>query len=455
MWNQVCAEIFSDFTASAEKENIRCFVLRNYETLPEENPSKDVDIIIEPGKIKRARRLLKEIYRKRGMEYYHYYRVGRVHCMHGISASGRYGIHIDLIEGYLSKGYEIFSFDELYSHTIRYRNFIVLESFFAGVLLLIYKLFGYRNPKLKAEYRETIYEVYQTNPEHYISDLARLTNSEFASRLCSKIAKKDFDSVIKEAPEFTKYLKRYARRRIPLKTIKNRIAFFGQKFFRCGLFYRKYKKVFAVLAPDGTGKTTFLDALLREIDLHYVNYPEDRRCNVLHFRPTILPNLGEVGEKTGVMKQDTDFTNPHRKKPANPFSSFLRISYYTLDYIIGWQKIVRRDVRFDRFTVFDRYSYDFIVDPLRTRLNLPKGLRKFFVFLTPKPKAVFVLYASSEVIYRRKQELTLEEIERQSEAYAELSEKNRRFIRIDAEQTPERMASTAMKVIMDRFAEKL
>lgn len=455
MWNQVCAEIFSDFTLTAEKENIRCFVLRNYESLPEDNPSKDVDIIVEPGKIKRAKKILKEIYRKHGMEYYHYYQVGRVHCLHGISAEGRYGIHIDLIEGYLSKGYEIFSFGELYSHTMRYRNFTVLEPFFAGVLLLIYKLFGYRKPKLKPEYRETIYEIYQSDPERYLSELARLTNSAFASRLCSEIAEKDFDAIIGEAQEFTKRLKRYARRRIPLKTIGNRIAFFGQKFLRCGLFYRKYKKVFAVLAPDGTGKTTFLDALLREIDLHYVNNPEDQRCNVFHFRPTVLPNLGEVGEKTGVMKQDTDFTNPHRRKPANPFSSLLRISYYTLDYIIGWQKIVRKDVRFDRFTVFDRYSYDFIVDPLRTRLNLPKPIRKFFVFLTPKPKTVFVLHASPEVVYRRKQELTLEEIERQSKAYEELSKTSRRFVRIDAEETPEQMANAAMQVILKRFAKKL
>ena len=210
------------------------------------------------------------------------------------------------------------------------------------------------------------------------------------------------------------------------------------------------------MAPDGTGKTTFLEALLKELNFYYVNDENDNRFHVYHFRPSILPNLGAVGEKTGVMKQDTDFTNPHRSKPANPFSSLIRISYYTLDYIIGWQKCVRNDVHYDRYSVFDRYSYDFIVDPMRTKLNLPESVRKFFVKLTPQPKIVFCLDASPDVIYKRKQELSLEEITRQISEYRKLANTDtERFKVINAEQTPEEMAREAAAIVIGRYTEKL
>ena len=148
--------------------------------------------------------------------------------------------------------------------------------------------------------------------------------------------------------------------------------------------------------------------------------------------------------------------NPHRSKPANPFSSLIRISYYTLDYIIGWQKCVRNDVHYDRYSVFDRYSYDFIVDPRRTKLNLPESIRTFFVKLTPQPGIVFVLNAKPETVYARKQELPLEEIERQSEMYKKVAESNKkRFVMIDAEQKPEEMAEQAIHYILNKYTEKI
>ena len=62
----------------------------------------------------------------------------------------------------------------------------------------------------------------------------------------------------------------------------------------------------------------------------------------------MLPNLGAVGEKAGVMKQDTNFEDPHRNKAANPLSSFVRMGYYWLDYLIGGAICIRKDVQFDK-----------------------------------------------------------------------------------------------------------
>lgn len=451
MWNEISAKIFVDITKKLEKENIRYFVLRNYQKLPEANDSKDVDIVIDPKDIKKADVIVKEVYTENGLEYYYEARFDKLRCTHGMSWEKKTGIHVDLICGYRVKGYEIYTFDELYSHATRYKDFYVLGGYMDGMMLLVYKTFGYRRPMLKERYRKEIYDSYIKYKDEFISETIKLFGRELSIRIIEDISEKNFEDIIECSGEITKKLKKYAKKKHFLKSLSGHMHFLWQKFDRVILRYRKYKKVIAVLGPDGVGKTSFIDELLKKIDLYYVSNPEDKKTNVLHFRPTIFPNLGEIGEKAKVMEQDKDFTNPHRQKPANPVSSFFRIIYYTADYIIGWQKVVRSDVKNDRITLLDRYSYDFIVDPQRSRLRLPKLLRRFFVRLTPQPGVIFVLVANADTIYNRKKELSKEEIERQLKEYKLLAERNKRIVIIDAEKTSSEMADEAAKIILDKY----
>lgn len=456
VWNERHGVIFTSVIEKLHSLNIRYFVMRNYKGLPNENESKDVDIVVEPGRVEEARQALLQVYRQNKLEYYSEAIFGKVHCMLGMDTKQQFSIHIDLIEGYFSKGYEIFTFDELYEHTTWYKSFCVMDDFFEGVMVYIYKQFGYRYPKLKKQYRELISKTYHQQPQEFKELLIKLTGKDFAEETCAEIENEDFESILKNTSELTRRLRRYVWKNRPIHTIKNIAMFIGQKVNRIILNYKKYARVISVLAPDGTGKTTFLDALNEAMSFYYVNLIEDNRFHVYHFRPTILPNLGELGEKAGVMKQNTDFTNPHRAKPDNFVGSLVRIAYYTLDYIIGWQKCVRKDVQFDKYTVFDRYSYDFIVDPLRTKLNLPLWVRKFFVRLTPQPDIVYVLFATPEVIYKRKQELSLDEIKRQLAEYQKLSKSDsKRFILLDAERTVQDMVEEAVQILLNKYAVKL
>ena len=456
VWNEKHGAIFSLLIERLQNANIRCFVMRNYKGLPDKNESKDVDVIVEPGKVSEARKILLEVYKQNNLEYYSEAVFGKVHCMLGMDTKNTFSIHIDLIEGYLSKGYEIFTFDELYEHTIVYKNFRVMDEFFEGVMLYIYKQFGYKKPQLKTQYQELIAHTYSQYSNEFKGLLVKLVGNDFAEETCKFIESRDFERVVKNTPKFTKKLRAYVWKKHPMHTLKNICLFLTQKFNRTILSYRKYARVIAVLAPDGTGKTTFLDKLNEAMSFYYVNLIEDNRFHIYHFRPTILPNLGELGEKAGVMKQDRDFTDPHRSKPDNFFGSLIRISYYVCDYIIGWQKCVRSDVQFDKYTVFDRYSYDFIVDPLRTKLNLPISVRKFFVRLTPQPDIVYILHAQPEVIYSRKKELSLDEIRRQNGEYHKLAKSNsKRFVVLNAERPVSDMVEEAVQSLMKKYAKKL
>jgi hypothetical protein len=412
-WNERHGRILSDILLRFTQSGIRYFILRNFENLPNINPSKDVDIMVDTKHTKEAKAILLNIYRAHGVSNYYEARHGFVHCCHGVDVDSNFAIKIDLIFSYISKGFEIFTFDELYEHSEDYNEFRVLNNYFEGVMVFIYKQFNY-SPRLKDEYKEIIYNTHKSYPE--FSNLLRdLVGDYLAEDILASIESRRFDDMALLSNKLTKALRKFAFAKRPLKTTSLVAAFYITKGSRVVFRYKKYSKSFSVIAPDGSGKTTFLEKLL----------------------------------------EDKDFTNPHRSEPAGGFSSFVRISYYWLDYVLGYNLYVRQDVQFDRFSVFDRYSYDLIVDPARTRLSLPLWVRKLFVKLMPHPSIVFYLDADPAVVFGRKQELQLDEIARQQIAYRTLADSHDRFVSLDANQPAKKSASEALQIILDKFTKRL
>ena len=263
-------------------------------------------------------------------------------------------------------------------------------------------------------------------------------------RILSDIAETCFEKEVFHSAA-TKHVIAYIR-----NTYGDAPEFLWEKFERMIICPSSVQKLIVVEAPDGTGKTTFIDALVTEIARYFVC---DRSKSVIrHFRPLLLPNLGAAGERLGVMKQDKNFTEPHRARPANALSSFLRMTYYWFDYVIGMPLLLRKDAQFDKFTIFDRYAYDFLVDPFRTRIKLPHWIRMAFVKTLKQPKIVFVLDAPVDVIYARKQELEKLEINRQLVEFHKLKKLGNRVHILDATHSPQLMAKEAIKIIIKRIA---
>ena len=87
MWNEICGKIFLECVEQFKLNNIRYFVLRNYQKLPEQNIGKDVDIVVEPKKLKQAKNILKNIYQCNGAVFYDEAVFDRLHCMHGMGTN--------------------------------------------------------------------------------------------------------------------------------------------------------------------------------------------------------------------------------------------------------------------------------------------------------------------------------------------------------------------------------
>lgn len=450
-WGEVHSEIFGSYISKLNLSQIKYFILRNYAGLPEINTSKDIDIIIEPKSYSRALELLCQTLKDFDIENIHLVKYERAHCCYGISLDKHLSIHIDLIEGYLSKGFEIFSFNDLYKQTKKYKSFYVLNDTYDAILLLYYKVIATK--QLKPQYQSRISRAYETNRKEMNSVLRNTLGKKLSGYVIRCLEMNDFDLICQNAFTISKSSKFIALRKKPWSTTLKLVSFIFEKIYRVVYCPRKYQNFISVQGADGTGKSTFIDGLVDAIAFYYVD--EKSKSHVYHHRPKVLPNLGAAGEKIGLMKEDKDYTNPHRARPGGVISSFVRMTYYWLDYVIGVPFKLRRDVQFDKFTIYDRYIYDFLVDPHRSRINLPYRIRKLFIRLVPQPRIVFVLLTDADIIYKRKQELSIVEINRQLGEFRKLAASHKRFVILDASRTPEELVRDALKVIIKMFTTEI
>lgn len=453
IWDGRHAKILQDFLLKLDAENVKYVILKNAKGLPFENNAKDIDIVIEPKKYKLTAQILENTYRNNGITHVKVHKFERLRCWYGINCETKLAIHIDLLEGFLHKGFELFPFEMLYENSDVNNNGVrVLNPFFESIVLLLHSTICYKS--IKEKYAKLIDEAYQIYKSDYESVLAKIFGNRVSSEILELLDKKDYRRIASLGKHFSRVSKRRLLLKRPLFSIFNFLDFFWEKVCRIIFNFEKYNAFITCHAPDGTGKTTFIEHLGNELGFMFVCNAKDL-ISLHHFRPCILPNLGAVGEKAGVMKQDKNFTVPHRAKPAGKLSSLIRMTYYWLDYVIGMPIIMRKSAQFDHITIFDRYIYDFLVDPLRARISLPYWVRKMFAKMVKRPKIVFVLETDAETILSRKQELTKDEIERQLSEFRKLENLGINVHYLDASKKPDEMAMDAVKIVLDTFSNKL
>lgn len=452
-WDERHASLLRDFLDELSRKEIRYVILKNDDGLPFENHSKDVDIVIEPGLYDNAAKVIQDCYKRHGITHYKIHKFERLRCWYGMNPDTHFAIHIDLLEGFLHKGFEIFPFETFYEHSFENNNGIrVLNELMGSVVLLLHCTICYHS--IKEKYVRIIADSYLKQRERFIDILKPILGRKSTLVIVRLLDAGNYKQIALLGKKFSHVSKWRVFVRRPFFSIYNVVDFLWEKTCRVIFNINRYNNLISVHAPDGTGKTTFIQKLGNELGFYYVCSPSDL-LSIHHFRPCILPNLGAVGEKAGVMKQDTDFTNPHRAKPVNPISSFIRMTYYWIDYFVGMPLLLRKNAQFDKFTIFDRYVYDLLVDPGRTRIKLPYWIRGIFARLVRQPKIIFVLNTHAETIYARKQELTIDEISRQLTEFCKLSLLGNRVHFLDASQTPDKIATDAINIVLNAFAKKL
>jgi thymidylate kinase len=448
-WTHAQGAALRAFFAALNESRVDWMVLRNYEGLPDVNSAKDVDVLVANRDVPTAIRSLDLAMRAHGFT-----RVA--HVQHPWVRSSTYWrciagailpIKIDLLEGcaLMWRGAPLVRADVLFSARVPHGDFYVPDPLHDGLLLWMKTLVA--GGSLKERYRPVIVRSVADHPRAFQGVLNGLVGERLGAALWSCLSKGDFDETMEHRISLCRSAWLRAFRDHPLQTVNGTLRHFWREALRRAR--RPRGTIVAVVGPDGSGKSTFIERLREALSLALVKERED--VCVQHFRPNVFPNLRKLLGGSGYDEGAEEFTSPHRARPAGRVSSFLRHAYYWLDYVVGYWSSIRRKCIAGKVYVFDRYCYDFIADPRRSRVDLPDWVRRLFLELTPEPDVVFFLDCDAETIYARKQELALPEIDRQLRAYRSLAGTSDRFVMLDARRDPEELARAAVRHVVASF----
>ena len=195
-----------------------------------------------------------------------------------------------------------------------------------------------------------------------------------------------------------------------------------------------------VVGPDGSGKSTLARSLPDACRGLF------RRDALFHWRPAVLPRPGAlIGSPMG------DPSRPHEREPHPRGISTGLLLYHWADFFVGsWTRFFALRVR-TGLVVLERGWWDILVDPRRYRLDAPPMLVRILGKLLPAPDLTLVCEAPVEVLLDRKNELTSDELSRQTQAWRSLRTDLRRTHFLDASASRQEVRDAARTAIADHL----
>ena len=181
-----------------------------------------------------------------------------------------------------------------------------------------------------------------------------------------------------------------------------------------------------IVGPDGVGKSGLARALL---DM------APAETGYFHFRP---PIRGPLRQSIPIEIQPT---TKNRAKPLL-LLGWLRLAVAFVRFWAGYLLSIRPAVGRGGLIIGDRWAYGYLVQPLALRYGGPPWLASLMIRSLPSPDLVVNLTAPPREIHRRKQELTLEEIAAELQAWTRIPAA--RMIRLDALDTSRDMAESVL-----------
>ena len=416
-------------------EQAKYAVLRNFEGLPDRNDSRDIDIIITKASLKKVLKPMVRMIDESGWKIVTYLDSDRLTTFvcGRCDESGTQLVQWDFFINTSVWGLELMSAEEFLKHR-EWNGFL----WFVGKDCQFLDKYLY-NRAVGAPYPDK-YRMTREAAEH---------SSLVEEKLQSIFGRKSVEEcdAVKGRGLLKAVVKTNMRHPIRCALSISRFLYtFTRNYLRSNTGFS-----IGFTGPDGAGKTTVINMVLKELGDVFA------KAHVYyHFRPTLFGNISEVAHKAGVKNEvDRDYDHPHRSKKKGMISSFCRLAYYSIDYIVGYWLKVKTQTRITRLVIFDRYYTDIICDSRRSSIFLPvKFLYGFGKWFIPSLDYNILLTASTDVILSRKSELDAEGVRDINERIDYLAG-HKGFYKVTNNGSPEECARKIISLIFDKQHEDI
>jgi thymidylate kinase len=439
-------EFLSFLFDSLNKKEIVYAVMRNYEHLPE-YVGNDVDIWIRDGDQLRVQEILVETSQKCGWD------VVKISPKFGFKCDYFFAkkslnihmLHIDCWWFFYWRNIAFIDQGVFSEHLVFSRNcfFIPSPGVEASILLLQNLLY---HGKVKEKYKSRIVDFSNKDHEVFLDAIRKPFGEKVAKSILELANKGEWDELERNYKFLRQTLFKRALFQKTFFQFKQWVIYFYEQL---KIFLFPHSGIFIVfIGPDGSGKSTTAKALL-EGELAKKTF---QKKYYFHGHFPYLPELKRIvtffrGDKNIALASE----NVDSSKPVGVLQSMVYPVYYGFNYFFGHFFIWKEKAR-GGLIVFDRYFYDYYIQ--RTFNNCPRWLLNVIARVIPKPDIILYLKNDPQVIYRRKPELTLEEIARQSNICESIVKKYNGISFVVETTTSEETIRDIQGIILNKMIEK-
>ncbi len=395
------------FFKGLDKKNINHCILRNYEKLPNE-VGHDIDILIDGhGKHEQIKNDTISLIEQLGWEQFCNYDRDSFFTIicYKIMKDKVETLKLDIWTNLCWRGISWIDTKAVLEGRRKINGFYVPDKASEAAITSLKELMG--GGDIPKKYYEKIISNATDNPELLVSILKN-SFGNYSNIISEKLCSGDFESLNLMKMKLKNKLL-FNNPSIYLKNTLQRIL------VRVMNVFDSPGKLIAFIGPDGSGKTSIINIEEEYLQLFVPNITK------YHIRFNILPEL-RTGFGFSSMKgkltnsQDKENINNVNKKPIkrsaiSKLASWFIVIYYSIEFLIG-RIIVKKHMINNSLILFDRYYYDFFAQP--TTRDLIIKYKKLLMLFAKKPDIVIHLNANPEVVYKRKQELSINEIQNQN-----------------------------------------